>query len=511
MENFKLMQIQSERVDRDSTPRSKILFGGKTHIFNMIALQNLVHSDQKFYIKLSRNKTPEQHGDKRPISNQKLGTSKSTAKNYSSIFANIGPESIRSEPFQIKGAIKFTPDPPKPRMKFTSLLKYNNNEDLLHLTDNKSKTVNFDEIKNALRNELNRYSKFSSNSKSPVKITKDIKATSVKKFNLNYSKTSNNETQPRVLLKYSSNIPIHVKNRLSHTRPDRSSYRGESQKNSSINSTKRKNESSIANDAISINRETLIDSIKDHVTLLSEIPTTSAEYYSQVGVIGKGAYATVILAIHRLTGKKVAIKCIDKTYIKDQQLRIKILQEISILRRLRHSNIIRLYEVFETSKQLNLVMEYTKSGDLFQLMKKTGRMHEQKAKEIFKQLLYALAHIHSRNILHRDIKPANILIDVKGMVKLSDFGNSRVMKKGITVHEQCGTIAYMAPEIAFNQVNSLFRNILAIPATYGVQGYYYTTCSHPPCPINIKLLENMLTPLKISSHSLVKSLMMPKM
>jgi tRNA A-37 threonylcarbamoyl transferase component Bud32 len=347
----------------------------------------------------------------------------------------------------------------------------------------KTQNVNFDEgIKSALRNELNKYTKLKSQSKSPLKASKELKSiSSIKKFNLNYSKTSNNDSQSRVLIKYSSNIPYLVASRLSRTRPEINSYRGESHKNSSINSTK-KHESSIINDAISINRDTLIESIRGHIKMLNEIPHTSIEYYSQVNTVGKGDYGTVILAIHKLTGKKVAIKCIDKAYMKEQQCRVRVLQEISILKRVRHSNVISLYEVFETTKQTMIVMEYAKHGNLYQYIEKNGKIEENKAKVYIKQILYALAHIHSRNILNGDVRPSNILIDGKGNVKLSNFGNSKIIKCGAEVKEiHVGTSDYIAPEIALNKVISLIRSILDIKVICGAWVCYCIIASQPIC------------------------------
>ena len=98
-----------------------------------------------------------------------------------------------------------------------------------------------------------------------------------------------------------------------------------------------------------------------------------------------------------------------------------------------------------------MVMEYSGGGDLLQYVKKRKRLNEQSAKAIFKQVLYALGHCHSRSVLHRDIKLDNVLMDGDGGVKLCDFGVSRMVKKGHSIHEQCGTPAYLAPEIIIDR------------------------------------------------------------
>jgi serine/threonine protein kinase len=93
-----------------------------------------------------------------------------------------------------------------------------------------------------------------------------------------------------------------------------------------------------------------------------------------------------------------------------------------LLKKIKHSNVIRLLEVFESTRHLLIVMEYAGGGDLLRLVKRKGRLEESDAKFIFKQIAYGLAHIHCRSVIHRDIKLDNILLD-------------------------CGTPAYLAPEI----------------------------------------------------------------
>ena len=92
------------------------------------------------------------------------------------------------------------------------------------------------------------------------------------------------------------------------------------------------------------------------------IPLTTLENYKIIKIIGKGAFAKVTLAEHVLTGRKVAIKIIDKSHMQDQNLRKKVLMEVFIQKKIRHKNIIRLFEVFEGNNHLFIVLEYG-SGD----------------------------------------------------------------------------------------------------------------------------------------------------
>lgn len=98
-------------------------------------------------------------------------------------------------------------------------------------------------------------------------------------------------------------------------------------------------------------------------------------------------------------------------------------------------------------------MEYVCGGDLLSFIRRRTRLNEASAKPIFKQIIEALDYIHSNGIVHRDIKLDNILIDLQNNIKICDFGVSKFIKPGELMKEQCGTPAYIAPEILKNQVN----------------------------------------------------------
>jgi len=171
------------------------------------------------------------------------------------------------------------------------------------------------------------------------------------------------------------------------------------------------------------------------------------KYYQVIKKIGWGAFGKVLLAKHRLTGKRVAIKQIDKKFMNDEFNKNKVIQEVFILQKISHSNIIRLLEVFEDG-DIMIVMEYAKSGDLLEYIRKQDYLEEEVSKRIFRQVLIGLAHIHTRSIIHRDIKLDNILIGEDETVKICDFGVSKIIPKDPKpIREQCGTPAYIAPEI----------------------------------------------------------------
>lgn len=179
----------------------------------------------------------------------------------------------------------------------------------------------------------------------------------------------------------------------------------------------------------------------------SEPPETTTGFYKIGRMLGKGAFGKVNLGMHKLARKLVAIKSMNKQYLNDERSKRKVMQEVSIIKRTRHPNVVKLYETFESNKHVLFSMEMCAGGDLLNYVRKRRKLKENVAKVLFKQIIEAIGYIHTRNIVHRDIKLDNILLDGKGHVKIGDFGVSRIVKNGETMKEQCGTPAYIAPEI----------------------------------------------------------------
>lgn len=103
--------------------------------------------------------------------------------------------------------------------------------------------------------------------------------------------------------------------------------------------------------------------------------------------------------------------------------RLSLYNEIQILRKLDHPNIIKLHEVYETGNHIYMVQTYLKGGDLFDTILSKGSFSEKKAAEILYQILQALQYIHAKGIMHRDLKPENLMIKDKDMtIVLVDFG-----------------------------------------------------------------------------------------
>lgn len=165
--------------------------------------------------------------------------------------------------------------------------------------------------------------------------------------------------------------------------------------------------------------------------------------------MGCGAFAKVYHARNVFTGQSVAIKVINKKKLNGTNLVSNVKREISIMRRLRHPNIVKLYEVLASKTKIYVVMEFVKGGELFAKVSK-GRFSENLSRKYFQQLISAVGYCHSRGVYHRDLKPENLLVDDSGNLKVSDFGLSAVtgqIRPDGLLHTLCGTPAYVAPEI----------------------------------------------------------------
>ncbi|GMH05517.1 hypothetical protein Nepgr_007357 [Nepenthes gracilis] len=166
-------------------------------------------------------------------------------------------------------------------------------------------------------------------------------------------------------------------------------------------------------------------------------------------LLGQGTFAKVYYARCLSTGQSVAIKIIDKEKILKVGLINQTKREISIMRLVRHPNIVQLYEVMASRTKIYFVMEYVRGGELFNKISK-GRLKQDVARKYFQQLISAVDFCHSRGVYHRDLKPENLLLDENGNLKVSDFGLSALhesRRQDGLLHTTCGTPAYVAPEV----------------------------------------------------------------
>jgi len=194
--------------------------------------------------------------------------------------------------------------------------------------------------------------------------------------------------------------------------------------------------------------ERISNYIQNYFALNNDYPPSNISLYKFGRIIGKGAFGKVNLGLHILTGRIVAIKSFNKTKFIDQKYREKIFNEIELMSNLKHFSVVKLLDTFETEKYILIVMENVLGGDLLTFIKKRNKLPEDTAKFIFRQLLESLNYIHNKNIVHRDIKLDNILIDLNNNIKLCDFGVGKyIPDNSELLFEQCGTPAYIAPEV----------------------------------------------------------------
>ncbi|EAR85698.3 Serine/Threonine kinase domain protein (macronuclear) [Tetrahymena thermophila SB210] len=201
-------------------------------------------------------------------------------------------------------------------------------------------------------------------------------------------------------------------------------------------------------------RQKLIRKITSTFKVKNKALSTSQEYYKVLHVIGKGAFAKVCLAVQLLTGKFVAIKLIDKSILRSESAKKRVLQEVQILKKLNnHKHVLKLLEVFENRKLIFIVTEYFRGQDLMKMMKeRNGEPYtENQVRYMLTQIISGLRYIHGNMVLHRDIKLDNILVDSQLNLKIIDFGISRIILKDQKMMEQCGTPAFLAPEIIANK------------------------------------------------------------
>ena len=118
---------------------------------------------------------------------------------------------------------------------------------------------------------------------------------------------------------------------------------------------------------------------------------------------------------------------------------------------IRHPNIIQLYEIIETPKQLYLIMEYANGGELFDYIVKNQRVKEPQALKFFHQIIAGVEYLHKLNIVHRDLKPENLILASKENnwdLKIADFGLATMIKDpSKKLYLRCGSPGYVAPEL----------------------------------------------------------------
>ncbi|XP_067260423.1 serine/threonine-protein kinase DCLK2 isoform X6 [Chanodichthys erythropterus] len=203
-------------------------------------------------------------------------------------------------------------------------------------------------------------------------------------------------------------------------------------------------------------------------------------------VIGDGNFAVVKECVERSTGKEFALKIIDKNKCRGKEHLIE--NEVAVLRRVKHPNIIMLIEEVDTPTELYLVMELVKGGDLFDAITSSTKYTERDASVMVFDLAAALKYLHRMCIVHRDIKPENLLVceypNGTKSLKLGDFGLATVVEGPL--YTVCGTPTYVAPEIIAESGYGLKVDIWAAGVIT-----YILLCGFPPFRSENNLQEDL--------------------
>lgn len=202
---------------------------------------------------------------------------------------------------------------------------------------------------------------------------------------------------------------------------------------------------------------------------------TVEDKYELKDVLGTGAFSQVRLAESKESGKMYAIKIIDKKALKGKEDSLE--NEIRVLKRLDHINVVKLLEAYESRTCVYLVMELVTGGELFDRIVEKGSYSEKDAADLIKQVLSAVAYMHEEGVVHRDLKPENLLYyspDADSKIMISDFGLSKMEESGVMA-TACGTPGYVAPEVLAQKPYGKAVDVWSI----GVISYILL-CGYPP-------------------------------
>lgn len=205
-------------------------------------------------------------------------------------------------------------------------------------------------------------------------------------------------------------------------------------------------------------------------------PPTVEDKYDLKDVLGTGAFSQVRLAESKEEpGKMYAIKIIDKKALKGKEDSLE--NEIRVLRRLDHINVVKLLDAYESRQCVYLVMELVTGGELFDRIVEKGSYTEKDAADLIKQVLSAVSYMHDSGVVHRDLKPENLLYyspEAESRIMISDFGLSKMEDSGLMA-TACGTPGYVAPEVLAQKPYGKAVDVWSI----GVISYILL-CGYPP-------------------------------
>uniref|UniRef100_A0A672IPB1 Calcium/calmodulin-dependent protein kinase IGb n=1 Tax=Salarias fasciatus TaxID=181472 RepID=A0A672IPB1_SALFA len=197
------------------------------------------------------------------------------------------------------------------------------------------------------------------------------------------------------------------------------------------------------------------------------------ELFDFMEELGSGAFSEVYMVKEKKTGKLFAMKCVKKKQTRDLNLE----NEIAVLRRIKHENVVGMEDFYESRTHFYLIMQLVSGGELFDRILDRGVYSEKDASQVIQQVLQAVSYLHQNGIVHRDLKPENILYDSPdedSKIMISDFGLSKMVDNGI-MSTACGTPGYVAPEVLAQKPYSKAVDCWSIGVIT-----YILLCGYPP-------------------------------
>ena len=175
------------------------------------------------------------------------------------------------------------------------------------------------------------------------------------------------------------------------------------------------------------------------------------DIYIKEKILGKGSYGVVYLVKHKQLHRYFAMKIIPKKR-KSKVDEETLMNEINILKKLDHPNILKITDFYSLKNEYNIITEYCQEGELFNEIRAYAPFSEPLAGYYMKQILTAVCYCHGMNVIHRDLKPENILIVRRAKngchpIKIIDFGTAKVFSKGKNENLLIGSSYYIAPEV----------------------------------------------------------------
>ena len=231
---------------------------------------------------------------------------------------------------------------------------------------------------------------------------------------------------------------------------------GKSSKKQKNDELKKIGEEANQNDPSSFCAYTPINLTND--LLVAKSKSNPDKEYKKLNFLGEGSFASVYRVQNKYTDVICAMKIINKSSNCSAEDEKEILNEINILRTMDHPNVLKIFEFYSNRDSYSIVTELCPGGELFQQIIDKGPFNEKYSAYIMYQLFSAINYCHKMHIVHRDLKPENILIvnkDDNGypVVKICDFGTSKIFEKGAVQRKLVGSSYYIAPEVLKKHYN----------------------------------------------------------